>query len=148
MPNNHLITPKICNMKIPDYLFVLINSLLPIKVLSDKTPSNEVLSNEVLSKVLNYYSTNCAGKPHEVTYGCKSEDYGNIDSVRKKVCIYKLYNLPDFDSFVRAQHVELVPVEQRFCFDISSFKCVGLQMFALSFDSAKNPEEMRKFWCG
>lgn len=78
---------------------------------------------------------------------CK-KDYDRIDSVREKVCDYKLYDLPDLDAFTSDEYLERVPVLKRICFDLDQFQFVGRQMFDISAVSENEQEGMHKYWCG
>lgn len=82
-----------------------------------------------------------------------SEDYGNIELVRKRVCDYKLYRIAEIYLFTSQQYERYVTHEQQLSFLLYDFMVVSLQMFRMSSNSAirlneKSPQSMRKFWCG
>lgn len=61
------------------------------------------------------------------------EDYSQVESVRKKVCSYKLYDISSFYDFTRQNYDRLVPSEQQSSFPFYNFMLVGWLKNSLYF---------------
>lgn len=84
-------------------------------------------------------------------YICERDNYRDKDyfnPVLERICRHEFYNIPDKDGFTRELYDERISQDDKYCFHYYDFLYVGFRMFFQSADRAKNPEQMRKYWCG